>query len=127
MFKKDLELLKLILDFAKPYKKVLFASSILLPLSSIAFSIQPFLIQKAIDGPLRTANYQELTLYIYAFIAAIVFNFLVQLSQIYVINSTAQRIITDIRIKLFEHLENLPMNFFDKNPVGRSVTRLTIS
>ena len=76
MFKKDLELLKLILDFAKPYKKVLFASSILLPLSSIAFSIQPFLIQKAIDGPLRTANYQELTLYIYAFIAAIVFNFL---------------------------------------------------
>jgi len=125
VFKKDLELLKLILDFAKPYKKVLFASSILLPLSSIAFSIQPFLIQKAIDGPLRTANYQELTLYIYAFIAAIVFNFLVQLSQIYVINSTAQRIITDIRIKLFEHLENLPMNFFDKNPVGRSVTRLT--
>lgn len=125
MINKDLELLKLILSFAKPYKKTLLASCFLLPLSSIAFSIQPYLIQKAIDGPLKTTNYEQLKIYILIFILAVAFNFIVHLLQIYVINSTAQKIITDIRLKLFEHLENLPMSFFDRNPVGRSVTRLT--
>jgi ATP-binding cassette subfamily B protein len=122
---KDLELLKLITEFAKPYKKVLLLSLILLPLSSIAFSLQPYLMQKAIDGPLRAGNYAELQVYIVIFLGAILFNFFIHLMQIYVINSTAQKIITDIRLKLFDHLEKLPMTFFDKNPVGRSVTRLT--
>ena len=122
---KDLELLKLIAEFAKPYRKVLLLSLILLPLSSIAFSLQPYLMQRAIDGPLKAGNYAELQVYIIIFLGAILFNFCVHLMQIYVINSTAQKIITDIRLKLFDHLEKLPMTFFDKNPVGRSVTRLT--
>lgn len=125
MINKDLELLKLIAEFAKPYRKVLLLSLILLPLSSIAFSLQPYLMQRAIDGPLKAGNYAELQIYIIIFLGAILFNFCVHLMQIYVINSTAQKIITDIRLKLFDHLEKLPMTFFDKNPVGRSVTRLT--
>jgi ATP-binding cassette subfamily B protein len=125
MINTDLELLKLIAEFAKPYRKVLLLSLILLPLSSIAFSLQPYLIQRAIDGPLKAGNYAELQMYIVVFLGAILFNFFIHLMQIYVINSTAQKIITDIRLKLFDHLEKLPMTFFDKNPVGRSVTRLT--
>ena len=125
MINKDLELLKLITEFAKPYRKVLLLSLILLPLSSIAFSLQPYLMQRAIDGPLKAGNYAELQVYIIIFLGAIFFNFCIHLMQIYVINSTAQKIITDIRLKLFDHLEKLPMTFFDKNPVGRSVTRLT--
>jgi ATP-binding cassette subfamily B protein len=125
MINTDLELLKLIAEFAKPYRKVLLLSLILLPLSSIAFSLQPYLMQRAIDGPLKAGNYAELQVYIIIFLGAIFFNFCIHLMQIYVINSTAQKIITDIRLKLFDHLEKLPMTFFDKNPVGRSVTRLT--
>lgn len=125
MINTDLELLKLIAEFAKPYKKLLLLSLILLPLSSIAFSLQPYLMQRAIDGPLKAGNYTELQIYIVIFLGAILFNFFIHLMQIYVINSTAQKIITDIRLKLFDHLEKLPMTFFDKNPVGRSVTRLT--
>ena len=125
MINTDFELLKLIAEFAKPYRKVLLLSLILLPLSSIAFSLQPYLMQRAIDGPLKAGNYAELQIYIIIFLGAILFNFCVHLMQIYVINSTAQKIITDIRLKLFDHLEKLPMTFFDKNPVGRSVTRLT--
>lgn len=125
MINTDLELLKLIAEFAKPYRKLLLLSLILLPLSSIAFSLQPYLMQRAIDGPLKAGNYAELQIYIIIFLGAILFNFCVHLMQIYVINSTAQKIITDIRLKLFDHLEKLPMTFFDKNPVGRSVTRLT--
>lgn len=122
---KDLELLKLMLSFAKPYKKTLLATLFILPLSSIAYSIQPFIIQKAVDGPLKTGDYGLLQNYVLFFLAAITVNFFIHLSQIWIINSTAQKIITDIRQKLFEHLEKLPMSFFDKSPIGRTVTRIT--
>ena len=122
---KDFELLKLILSFAKPYKKTLLGTLLILPLSSIAFSIQPAIIQKAIDGPLKTGDFNLLKTYVLFFLAAITVNFIIHLCQIWIINGTAQRIITDIRQKLFEHLESLPMSFFDKNPIGRNVTRIT--
>ncbi|MCH2227127.1 MAG: ABC transporter ATP-binding protein/permease [Candidatus Caenarcaniphilales bacterium] len=123
--KSDLELFKLILSFAAPYKKTLLGTLLILPFSSIAFSIQPFLIQKAVDGPLKDGNIEQLMFFVYLFLGAIAFNFCVHLSQIWIINSTAQKIITDIRQKLFEHLEKLPMSFFDRNPIGRTVTRIT--
>ena len=122
---QDFELLKLMLSFAKPYKKILILSLIFLPLNSIAFSIQPFLIQKAVDGPLKSQDFSLLQVYVLVFLLAIIINFLIQLGQIWFINSTAQKIITDIRQKLFEHLEKLPMSFFDRNPVGRTVTKIT--
>ena len=111
---KDFELLKLILSFAKPYKKTLLGTLLILPLSSIAFSIQPAIIQKAIDGPLKNGDFNLLKTYVLFFLAAITVNFIIHLCQIWIINGTAQRIITDIRQKLFEHLESLPMSFFDK-------------
>jgi ATP-binding cassette subfamily B protein len=121
----DLHLAKLLLDFAKPYTKVLSLIVVLLPLSSVAFSIQPFLIKKAIDGPLSNGNLDGLIVYVLYFLLALIINFTLQLAQIWLINSTGQKIVSDIRQKLFEHLERLPMTFFDKNPIGRSVTRLT--
>lgn len=54
-------------------------------------------------------------------IASFVFNY----SQILLLSWTGQKIIYDIRQKLFKHVESLSLSFFDKNPVGRLVTRVT--
>lgn len=54
-------------------------------------------------------------------IAGFVFNY----SQILLLSWTGQKIIYDIRQKLFKHVESLSLSFFDKNPVGRLVTRVT--
>ncbi len=51
--------------------------------------------------------------------------FMLTYVQVYVLNLTSQKIIFDMRKELFEHILKLPISFFDKNPVGRLVTRVT--
>jgi ATP-binding cassette subfamily B protein len=123
--KKNLELLSILVPFLKPYWKKLILVLILLPISSISFSIQPVIMQRAIDGPLSQANYQGLWVFALALAVAVGINFLVQIWQFWLVNIIGQDIITSLRLKMFSHLERLPMTFFDKTPVGRSVSRIT--
>ncbi|ACI19726.1 ABC transporter ATP-binding protein [Dictyoglomus thermophilum] len=51
--------------------------------------------------------------------------FILTYAQVYILNLTSQKIIFDMRKELFEHILKLPLSFFDKNPVGRLVTRVT--
>lgn len=51
--------------------------------------------------------------------------FILTYAQVYILNLTSQKIIFDLRKELFEHILHLPIKFFDKNPVGRIVTRVT--
>jgi ABC-type multidrug transport system fused ATPase/permease subunit len=55
----------------------------------------------------------------------LVINFGMNFSQVYTMELGGQRMMHDLRIKVFSHLQDLPVSFFDKNPVGRLVTRLT--
>ncbi len=55
----------------------------------------------------------------------LVANFGLNFFQVYIMETTGQRVMHDIRMKLFSHLQTLSVAFFDKNPVGRLVTRLT--
>ena len=119
------ELLKLLFPYIKPYYKKIAFVLLLLPLGSLAFSVQPVLIQKAIDGPLKNGDFQLLTNYVIFFALIVCLSILLQIFQTYYINKLGQCIVADIRTALFEHLEALPMSYFDKTPVGRSVTRIT--
>ena len=55
----------------------------------------------------------------------LVINFGLNFSQVYAMEMMGQRMMHDLRMKVFSHLQELPVSFFDKNPVGRLVTRLT--
>ncbi len=52
-------------------------------------------------------------------------SFIVNFGQVYTLFTVSQRAMHDIRLKLFAHLQKLSLRFFDKNPVGRLVTRST--
>jgi ATP-binding cassette subfamily B multidrug efflux pump len=52
-------------------------------------------------------------------------NFGMNFSQVYAMELAGQRMMHDLRMRAFSHLQDLPTSFFDKNPVGRLVTRLT--
>lgn len=122
------DLAKLLAPFLKPYIVRVVLILLLLPLGSFAFSVQPLIIQKAIDGPLKdlqSGAYEALTPYVFALVGAIVATFVIQITMLYSINKLGQLMVTDIRYKLFSHLESLPMAFFDQVPVGRNVTRIT--
>ena len=52
-------------------------------------------------------------------------NFALNFFQVYAMELAGQRVMHDLRLRVFSHVEHLPVSFFDKNPVGRLVTRLT--
>jgi ABC-type multidrug transport system fused ATPase/permease subunit len=55
----------------------------------------------------------------------LVINFGISFCQVYAMEVAGQKMMHDLRMKVFSHLQDLPVSFFDKNPVGRLVTRLT--
>ena len=55
----------------------------------------------------------------------LIINFGLSFSQVYAMELAGQKMMHDLRMKVFSHLQELPVSFFDKNPVGRLVTRLT--
>jgi len=55
----------------------------------------------------------------------LVMNFLMNFVQVYAMELAGQKMMHDLRMRVFSHLQNLPVSFFDRNPVGRLVTRLT--
>jgi ABC-type multidrug transport system fused ATPase/permease subunit len=59
------------------------------------------------------------------FISLIIIGFLMNFLHMYLLNKTSQTIIYNIRQQVFKHINKLPLSFFDKNPVGRIVTRIT--
>ncbi|KAB3530354.1 ABC transporter ATP-binding protein [Alkaliphilus pronyensis] len=59
------------------------------------------------------------------YLVIIILAFLLNYIQVYILNHTSNKIIYNIRQQLFSHLQNMSLSFFDKNPVGRLVTRVT--
>ncbi|MCR4401935.1 MAG: ABC transporter ATP-binding protein/permease [Firmicutes bacterium] len=60
-----------------------------------------------------------------ALLAAMVVGFLLNYLQVYILQYTSQKIIFNMRVEIFRHLQGLALSFFDRNPVGRLVTRVT--
>jgi ATP-binding cassette subfamily B multidrug efflux pump len=58
-------------------------------------------------------------------ISILIANFGLNFFQVYAMEMAGQKMMHDLRMKVFSHLQNLSVSFFDKNPVGRLVTRLT--
>ena len=121
----DWKLIKLIAPFLKPYRLQLIVLMVLLPLSSFTYSMQPLVIQKAVDGPLANSEFSFLWIYVLTLGVTVLVNFFVQVYQMWLVNSIGHNLVTDLREKLFLHLESMSMSFFDRTPVGKSVSRIT--
>lgn len=59
------------------------------------------------------------------FLVSIVLAFILNYLQVLILNYTSQRIVFNIRQEIFSHIQNLSISYFDKNPIGRLVTRVT--
>ncbi len=75
---------------------------------------------EAVKNPLRGG----ITRLVLVFGVILILGFILNFVQIYLLNKVSQRIVYDMRMKLFDHIQSLPLRFFDKNPVGRLTTRV---
>jgi ATP-binding cassette subfamily B protein len=130
----DSRLMRRLLRYMKPYRwrvaLALFLVAVVTPLELAP----PLIFGKAIDGyftpalnhsiPERSAWIGIILLSI-VFLAVLIFDFLAQYAQIRIMQRVGQQTMYDMRSEIFAHMQRLPMSYFDRNPVGRLVTRVT--
>jgi len=121
----DARLMKRLLLYLKPYKNWVFIAIILTIGVSLSTTIRPYLTKIAIDDYIIHKNSTGLRNIILVLLGTMLFQGILQYSMTYLTMWIGQKTIFDLRMQLFRHLQNLSMSFFDKNPVGRLVTRLT--
>jgi len=121
----DSKLMKRLLAFLRPYgKQVLMAIILMLGYTFVDLSL-PYLTKIAIDDYIIKDNFTKIYEIILPFLGLLVLQFVVQYVQTYLMGWIGQRVIFDIRMKVFQHLQRLSLKYFSQNPVGRLVTRVT--
>jgi len=73
----------------------------------------------------RSLNTGQIYRFVLIFLGALILGFIFNYLQIYLLNHVGQKIVYHLRSDLFQHVEGLSLRFFEKNPVGRLVTRIT--
>jgi ATP-binding cassette subfamily B protein len=122
----DLKVLRRLLGFVKPYKARFYFVIFLTLVLGLLTPVRPILIQYTIDRHVQFGNYWAMVNVMLLILALLLVQSIVQYGHTYVSGRIAQFIIRDIRVQLFEHIVKLRLQFFDKTPIGRLVTR-TIS
>jgi len=130
----DSRLMKRLLEYMAPYKwRVIFALALVAVVTPLELA-PPALFWKSIDtylvpgtsGLLSRAAARHGLMWIgLIYISVLVFDFLAQYVQIRIMQRVGQETMYDMRTEIFARLQRLPMSYFDKNPVGRLMTRVT--
>ena len=89
------------------------------------FLLCPYLFGYAIDHGINKGDKQVIYKIAFALLGIQTLRLLLVMAQSYNIQAIGQKVMLDMRMELFNHVQSLPLSFFDKNPVGRIVTRLT--
>ena len=121
----DISLLKRLLEYLKPYKIYVFLAIFLTLFTTSLAPLRPYLTKVAIDDHISRSDWNGLLYMILLILAVIIVYALLQYLLNYLLQWIGQKVLYDIRIKLFRHIQSLSLRFYDKNPVGRMVTRVT--
>ena len=119
----DLKILNRLFIFCKPYMGVFYVLIFLTLSLSILQPIRPYIPQIIIDDYVSLNDLDGLKNMIFLLFGLLIINAIVMYFHTYLSGWLGQNIIKDIRIKLFSHLQNFKLQFFDKTPIGRIVTR----
>ncbi len=121
----DSRLARRLLTFVFPYKRrVIFGVGLLLGTALVDLA-GPWITKIAIDRYVTTGNSSGLLTMAALYSLVLVLGFVLRYGQTYVAGELGQRVMYDIRVRMFRHIQRLSLSFFDRNPVGRLVTRLT--
>ena len=121
----DHRLMRRLLGYLRPYRaQVLLAAGVVL-LEALVQLAGPILTKEAIDRGIRQHNVVRLEQVAVLYLAVLVLDFGLGYAQNRIMQGVGQHVMRDLRMTLFRHLQRLPLAFFDRNPVGRLMTRVT--
>jgi len=130
----DSRLMARLLQYMKPYRwRVVLALALVAIVTPLELA-PPIIFRRAIDklfvpalnhSLAETSAWSGVLWLSLIFLLVLVFDFLAQYIQIRIMQRVGQQTMYDMRREIFGHLQKLPMSYFDRNPVGRLVTRVT--
>lgn len=121
----DLRLIKRLWRFIVPYRRLFLAAMLLLPLQQAFGLAQPYLMKVGIDRYIADRDLWGLQGVSLLFLGALLGESLTLFFHYYLTMLVGQRCLADLRVAIFARVQKLPMSYFDRNPVGRLVTRMT--
>jgi len=120
----DVSLFKRLLKYIKPYRGIFAVSLVCVFGLAIFGAVRPYVLKEAIDVQLiEHKAYNGFVLYILAMLGLLILEVICQLLFIYYASWLGQSVVKDIRVKLFKHILNFKMTYFDKSSVGVLITR----
>lgn len=121
----DSRLMKRLLRYAQPYRYHIIGGILLTIFISALGPIRPYLTKVAVDEAIANGDKEYLLTLALVLVGTLVLQGIVQFVVTYLTQWIGQRTILDIRMEVFRKLQSMGMRFYDRNPVGRLVTRVT--
>ena len=121
---KDWVLFKRVLVHLKPYSSLVALAILLLLAVSVLNLAGPYLTKVVIDDHIKAGDLKGLDVIAAVYLSVLVFSFIFQFCQTYLMQVIGQRVMFDLRSKVFAHLHKMSFSYFDRNPIGRMITRV---
>jgi len=121
----DGRLIRRLWTYVRPYRGVFWGALLLSPVNQAFSLVQPYLLMVGIDRYVAARDTAGLGRLAIIFGVAVVGEFVSYYGQSYLTMLVAQRSLADLRVRLFAHMQRLPMSFYDRTPVGKLVSRVT--
>jgi ATP-binding cassette subfamily B protein len=120
----DARLMRRIWAVARPHRRLILLGLATYPVVAALELLQPYLVKVAIDDHILARDWPGLGGIALLFLGTLAGLYGLRVAQAYVTHLTGQRVVFDLRQMLFAHLQTLDARFFDRNPVGRLMTRV---
>jgi len=121
----DARLMRRLLTYLGPYRRQVAVALAAIVAGSGAALAQPYLIKLAIDGYIAQGRSGELNRLAVLYLGILLVSFAAEYLQTWAMQLTGQRIMFDMRMAIYRHLQRLDLRYYDRNPVGRLMTRVT--
>ena len=121
----DSVLMRRLLRYLLPYRAHVAVALVAIIANAGLQLMQPYLVKIAIDRHIQPGNLAGLDRIALAFLAILFASFSLEFLQTWALQTTGQRIMFDLRLQIYRHLHQLDVQFYDRNPVGRLMTRVT--
>jgi len=121
----DGALMRRLLTYLRPYRRHVALGVLLSILVSAMEAVRPYFTKVAVDENIASGDTHGLLVTSMMFLALLIVRGVLQYFNAYLTQWIGQQTIFDLRMQVFEHLQRLGTRFFDRNPIGRLITRVT--
>jgi ATP-binding cassette subfamily B multidrug efflux pump len=121
----DSRLMRRLLGYLRPYWRQVLVAFVAIILGAAATLAQPYLVKVAIDRYIAAGRLDGLGSLALLYLGVLVAAFVSDYIQTWTLQLTGQQIMFDLRMAIYSHLQRLDLRYYDRNPVGRMMTRVT--